>query len=96
MVSSMPNKAMNAGRKAVSGIDRMGAATGLTNSKTQRNAAIKIPKGIAITVHHKNACAILHQLLATFPSRSYSVHSLPNARTTPSGFGSENGGRISQ
>src|SRR6516164_2957206 len=96
IVSSIPNKAMNAGKKAVNGMARIGAATGLINSKTQRKLAMRIPKGIAKTVHQKNACAILHQLFTTFPSRSYSVQSLPKARTTPSGLGNENGGRISQ
>ena len=32
IVSSIPNSAMNAGRKAVMGMERMGAATGLTKS----------------------------------------------------------------
>src|SRR5204863_8861316 len=87
---------MNAGRKAVSGMARMGAAMGLISSNSQRKLAIRIPRGIAIAAHQKNACAIRHQLSITLPRRSYSVHSLPNARITPIGFGSENGGRISQ
>ena len=36
MVSSMPNRAMNAGKNAVSGMARMGAATGLISSNSQR------------------------------------------------------------
>src|SRR5208282_2489072 len=50
---------------------------------------IKMPSGIANTAHQKNAWAIRHQLMKTFPRRSYSVHSLPNAWITPTGLGSE-------
>src|SRR6202008_2649641 len=96
MVSSIPNKAMNAGRNAVIGMARMGAATGFTKSKSHRKLAIRTPKGMATVVHQKKARAIRHQSFVTFQSRSYSVHSFPNARTTPMGFGKENGGRISQ
>src|SRR6266566_4243291 len=96
MVSSMPNKAMKAGKKAVIGMARIGAAIGFTSSKSQRKLAIRIPKGIAMIVHHKNAWAMRHQLFTTFPSRSYSVQSFPNARMTPMGLGKEKGGRISQ
>src|SRR5580700_2529893 len=48
-----------------------------------------MPSGIANTAHQKNAWAIRHQLINTFPSRSYSVHSLPKAWMTPRGLGSE-------
>src|SRR5579871_3148931 len=96
MVSSIPKSAMNAGKKAVRGIERMGAAIGFTRSNTHRKLPIKIPSGTAITVHHTNAWAILHQLAATFARRSFSVQSLPNACNTAKGRGSANGGRISQ
>ena len=96
MDSSMPNRAMNAGRKAVMGMERMGAATGLTRSCTQRKLPISRPSGMAITAHQKKACAMRHQLWITLPSRSYSVQSRKNARITPSGLGRENGGRMSQ
>ena len=49
-------------------------------------------RGTATTTHHRNACAIRHQLMNTLPSRSYSVHSFTNACTTPTGSGSENAG----
>src|SRR5207249_6072019 len=50
--------------------------------------AIASPSGIATSADQKNACAIRHQLWATLPSRSYSVHSRPSDCTTPAGFGS--------
>src|SRR5213594_3588181 len=93
--SSIPNSAMNAGRNAVMGMERIGAATGLTRSCTQRKLPIRSPSGMATTAHHRKACAIRHQLLITFPSRSYSVQRRANARITPIGLGSEKGGRIS-
>src|SRR2546427_9577589 len=92
----MPKKVVKAWRDAVGGMARMGAAIGLISSKSQRKLAIRMPSGMATTAHQKNACAMRHQLLTTFPRRSYSVHNFPKAWITPSGFGSENGGRISQ
>jgi len=94
--SSIPNSAINAGRKAVMGMERIGAATGLTRSWTQRKLPMSKPSGTAITAHHANAWAMRHQLFITFPSKSYSVQRRTNARITPVGLGSENGGRISQ
>src|ERR1039457_6075735 len=96
MDSSMPNSAKNAGRKAVMGMERMGAATGLTKSCTHRKLPISRPNGMAMTTQNVKACAMRHQLLNTLPSRSYSVQSRTNARITPRGLGRENGGRISQ
>ena len=78
---------MNAGRNAVIGMARMGAATGLMNSNSQRKLAISMPSGMATTAHQKNAWAMRHQLMNTLPSRSYSVHSIPKDRITPRGLG---------
>src|SRR5579872_4031078 len=96
MPSSIPNSAINAGRNAVIGMDLIGAATGFTKSCIQPKLAISRPSGIAINTHQKNACAMRHQLCATFSSRLYSVHNRPKALTTPSGCGTENGGANSQ
>src|SRR5438445_6497961 len=96
MYTSIPHRTMNSVRKEVIGMARIGAAMGFISSNSQRKLAIRMPSGIATTAHQKNACAIRHQLSITLPRRSYSVHSLPNARSTPMGLGSENGGRISQ
>src|ERR1019366_6418885 len=96
MVSSMPKKAMKAGRKAVMGMARIGAATGLTKSWTHRKLAINSPRGIAIQAHQKNAWAIRHQLCRTLPRRLYSLHRRPKAAITPVGRGRANGGRMSE
>ena len=80
---------MKAGRNAVIGMERMGAATGLISSNSQRKLAISMPSGMATTAHQKNAWAMRHQLLKTLPSRSYSVHSNLKDLTTPSGVGSK-------
>src|SRR5215471_9530721 len=79
MRSSIPNSPMKAGRKAVIGMERMGAATGLTKSWTQRKLAMKSPSGMAITAHQKNAWPIRHQLNATFLSSSLSFQSAGKA-----------------
>src|SRR5215471_13660685 len=89
MRSSMPNNPMKAGRKAVIGMERMGAATGFTKSWTQRKLAIKRPSGMATTAHQKNAWPIRHQLNATFLSSSLSFHSAGKAFTTSRGVGTE-------
>ena len=60
---------MNAGRNAVMGIERIGAAIGFTRSCSQPKLAISRPSGIAISAHQMNACAIRHQLWKTLPSR---------------------------
>src|SRR5262252_9950780 len=90
MRSSMPNKPTKAGRNAVMGMERMGAAMGFTKSWTQRKLAMNRPSGMAITAHHKNAWPMRHQLVATFFSNSLSVHSEGNARTTSKGVGTAN------
>src|SRR5215471_20055244 len=89
MRSSIPNSPMKAGRKAVIGMERMGAATGLTKSWTQRKLAMKSPSGMAITAHQKNAWPIRHQLNATFLSSSLSFQSAGKALTTSRGVGTE-------
>ena len=92
MASSMPNRAMKAGRKAVMGMDRMGSAMGFTRSCSQLKPPISRPSGRATTAAQKKAWAMRHQLWKTLPSRSYSVHRRPKAVNTPSGSGTENGG----
>src|ERR1039457_7126320 len=94
IVSSMPNRAMKAGRNAVIGMERIGAATGLIRSWSQRKLPMRMPRGIAITALQKNACAMRHQLWNTFAQRLFSVHRRRKAFATPAGGGSENGGRI--
>ena len=80
---------MKAGRKAVMGMERIGSAMGLMRSWNQRKLAISSPRGTATTTHHKNACAIRHQLVATFCRRSLSLHKEGKARMTSSGVGTE-------
>src|SRR5687768_8748927 len=92
MASSMPNRAMKAGRNAVIGMERIGAATGFTRSCIQPKLAISNPSGTATMVHQKKAWAMRHQLWKTLPRRSYSVQSAPKDRMTPRGWGKEKGG----
>src|SRR5437763_195992 len=96
MVSPMPNKPMKAGRNAVSGMERMGAAIGLIRLKNQRKLAMSRPSGMAMATHHENAWAMRHQLVATFFSRLLSDHSDGKARMTSSGVGTEKRFTISQ
>src|SRR5215469_13498591 len=96
IISSIPNSAMKAGRKAVIGMDRIGAAIGLTRSCNHLKPPISKPNGIATTADQKNAWAMRHQLWKTLAGRSYSVHRRPKALTTPIGSGTENGGNTLQ
>src|SRR4030095_2101216 len=94
--SSIPKRAINAGRKAVIGILRIGAATGLMKSYSQGKLAIINPSGRATMADHRNAWKIRHQLWKTLPSRSCSVQRRTMAWTTPVGLGKEKGGKTSQ
>src|SRR5215469_11170179 len=87
MVSSMPNSPMNAGRNAVMGMERMGAATGSTRSLNQRKLAMSSPSGMATTADHRNAWPMRNQLAHTFDKSPRSEKSKGNARKTPMGLG---------
>ncbi len=63
IASSMPNRAMNAGRNAVIGMDRMGAAIGFTRWCSQGKLPISRPSGMATSADQQKACAMRHQLL---------------------------------
>src|SRR5690242_7745223 len=89
MRSSMPKRPIRAGRNAVMGMERMGAATGFTNSCTQRKLAMSKPSGMAMIEHQKNACPMRHQLRATFLNRSLSFHNDGKAVTTSHGVATE-------